>query len=279
MEVWPMAQRILVIEDNPPNLELMLYLLEAFGLEAEGSMTGLDGIAKAQSKLFGLFLCDIHLPDLDGVEVARRLRELFPTVPIVAVTALAMIGDQERLLASGFDGYISKPLDPKTFVSTVQAYIPASGAQPRTSQLSSSPLSVEHVPAKESDRGETVLVVDDREESRYLILSVLKANGFKVIEAGSVADGMRLAIEKQPAAIICDVNMPDEDGEAFLGRKRDHPGVSDIPVIMVTSSDNPSPTTRERFRKLGAKAILTRPLDSRYMVEAVGSAIRGRSEA
>src|SRR6266853_1753259 len=106
MEVQRM-QRVLVIEDNPPNLELMLYLLKAFGLEAEGSSTALDGIAKAEARAFDLFLCDIQLPDLNGVEVARRLKQRHPGKPVVAVTALAMIGDQERLLASGFDGYIA----------------------------------------------------------------------------------------------------------------------------------------------------------------------------
>jgi two-component system cell cycle response regulator len=266
--------RILVIEDNPPNLELMLYLLRAFGLEAEGSTTGLDGIERARSEPYALFLCDIHLPDLDGVEVARQLRKMFPAVPIVAVTALAMIGDQERLLANGFDGYISKPLDPKTFVPTVQAYMPDLGDKPLTTQPRSSPLSIEHAPTVAGERGQTILVVDDREDSRYLILSVLKVNGFTVIEAGSAEEGIRLAMEKLPSAIICDVNMPGDDGEAFLVKKGTHPGLDKIPVLMITSSDNPSPLTKQKFNDLGAKAFLTRPLNSGDLVAAVGSAIR-----
>jgi two-component system cell cycle response regulator len=274
METRRMSQRVLVIEDNPPNLELMLYLLKAFGLEAEGSSTALDGIAKAEAGLFDLFLCDIQLPDLNGVEVARRLKLRHPKTPVVAVTALAMIGDQERLLASGFDGYIAKPLDPKNFVPTIQTYLQVPIGNVAPAQVRSSPRTVEHAPAKESFRAETILVVDDREESRYLILSVLKAIGFQVMEASSVAEGMRLAVEKHPAAIICDVNMPVEDGEAFLNKRRGHPVISTIPVIMVTSSDKPSPITRERFHSLGAKAYLSRPLDNRILAQTVEEAIR-----
>ena len=267
-------QRVLVIEDNPPNLELMLYLLKAFGLEAEGCPTALDGLAKAGAQAFDLVLCDIQLPDMNGVEVARKLKQLDSAVPVVAVTALAMIGDQERLLASGFDGYIAKPLDPANFVPTVQSYLGAPARKPVAVQPRSSPHSIDHAPARESHRAETVLVVDDREDSRYLILSVLQAHGFRVLEAGSVAEGVRLAVDKRPAAIICDVNMPDEDGEAFLGRRRGHPVMSSIPVIMITSSDKPSPTTRARFKELGAKAYLTRPLDNRVLAETVAAAIR-----
>jgi two-component system cell cycle response regulator len=252
----------------------MLYLFKAFGFEAEGSSTALEGIAKAEKHPFDLFLCDIQLPDLNGVEVARKLKQLCPRVPVVAVTALAMIGDQERLLASGFDGYIAKPLDPTTFIPTVQTYLRAPVGKTAAAQNHSSPHAVDHAPAKEPFRAETVLVVDDRDDSRYLILSVLRAHGFKVLEAASVAEGVRLAVDKRPAAIICDVNMPDEDGEAFLGRRRSHPVISGIPIIMITSSDKPSPTTRERFRALGARAYLTRPLDSRTLAEAVEAAIR-----
>ena len=273
-----MAQRVLVIEDNPPNLELMLYLLKAHGLQAEGSPTAMQGIAKAEAAPFDLFLCDVHLPDMDGVEVAKRLKHTRPNVPIVAVTALAMIGDQERLLANGFDGYISKPIDPKTFVSKLRVFIGGPEAAPIVPQANTVPASG---PAWQTTplHGYTVLVIDDQKESRYLLLTVLKINGFAVLEASTPADGMRLAVEKHPAAIVCDVNMPDEDGEAFLRKKHSHPTVNHIPVIMITSSDNPSPPTRRRFKELGAKALLTRPLDSRSFIEMVGGVITERGGA
>jgi two-component system, cell cycle response regulator len=274
-----MKQRVLVIEDNPPNLELMLYLLKAYGLQGEGSSTAMDGLARAQAQTFDLFLCDIQLPDLDGIEVAKRLKQRQPNTPIVAVTALAMIGDQERLLASGFDGYISKPLDPKTFVSKLQPFIGAPELAPTMTTAVSSPAAVEQGLQSEPSQGHTVLVIDDQEESRYLLLTVLKINGFAVLEASTAADGMRLAVEKHPAAIVCDVNMPDEDGEAFLLKKQAHPIVNQIPVIMITSSDNPSPPTRRRFKELGAKALLTRPLDSRSFIDMVGGVISERGRA
>src|SRR5260370_36882118 len=117
-----MENSVLVIEDNPANLELMLYLLRAYGFEAVGSQTGTDGMEKAQTCHFDLILCDIQLPDIDGVGIARALNDGRP--PLVAVTALAMIGDRDRLLAAGFDGYISKPIDPLTFVETVKGFLP-----------------------------------------------------------------------------------------------------------------------------------------------------------
>jgi two-component system cell cycle response regulator len=78
-----------------------------------------------RSQPFDLIICDVQLPKVDGYEVVRQLKndaELSRT-PIVAVTALAMVGDRERVLASGFDGYVSKPIDPETFVAQVEAFI------------------------------------------------------------------------------------------------------------------------------------------------------------
>jgi CheY-like chemotaxis protein len=121
---------ILVIEDNPSNLELMRYLLTAFGhdvVEAESGRAGLDA---AQAGNFDVILCDVQLPDINGDEVARVLKKSPRTAqsPLIAVTALAMIGDREHLLASGFDGYIAKPIEPGTFVRQVTAFVPASAA-------------------------------------------------------------------------------------------------------------------------------------------------------
>src|SRR5258708_34865625 len=121
-----MPARILVIEDNPANLELMRYLLHAFGHEVVVATDGASGIATAESLAPDLVICDVQLPDISGPDVVRRLKRdpRFDRVPVIAVTALAMTGDRERLLATGFDGYISKPIDPAGSVGGVEAFLP-----------------------------------------------------------------------------------------------------------------------------------------------------------
>src|SRR5688572_20960573 len=122
--------RVLVIEDNANNLELMTYLLRAFGHEVLQAQTGAKGIATLEKERVDLVACDIHLPGMDGYAIIREIRarpELAAT-RVVAVTASAMVGDREQVLAAGFDGYVSKPIDPQTFVSDLLAFIvPARG--------------------------------------------------------------------------------------------------------------------------------------------------------
>lgn len=119
--------RILVIEDNPENLELMVYLLRAFGHLPLAATDAGKGLAAAARELPDLILCDLHLPGVDGYEVARRLGDDpdLGRIPRVAVTASAMAGDRARGLAAGFDGYIEKPIDPETFVREIESYLPA----------------------------------------------------------------------------------------------------------------------------------------------------------
>ena len=117
--------RILVIEDNPANMQLMIYLLRAFGHDTFDATDGEAGFALAKRELPDLILCDLQMPGMDGYEVARRLR-LDPdlkTVPLVAVTAYAMAGDREKVLAVGFNGYISKPINPELFLGQVEAFL------------------------------------------------------------------------------------------------------------------------------------------------------------
>lgn len=116
---------MLIIEDNRENLELMSYLLESFGHTVLAARGGSEGLVLAAREAVDLIICDIQMPDLDGFSVLAGLRAAPMTAhtPCLAVTALAMPADRTRALAAGFDGYISKPIEPETFVSEVEAWL------------------------------------------------------------------------------------------------------------------------------------------------------------
>jgi two-component system cell cycle response regulator DivK len=119
---------ILYIEDNPDNMILVQRALEARGYRLLKAMKGLEGVAKAESDPVDLILLDINLPDIDGYEVARRLRTSnkreLRTVPIIAVTANALKGDAEKALEAGCDVYMSKPINIRELWARVEAFVP-----------------------------------------------------------------------------------------------------------------------------------------------------------
>ena len=115
-----MSARILVVDDNIPNLELALYLLRASGFEADAAIDGPSGLAALRKDSYDAVLVDVRMPGMDGYEFAKRVRtEGLHAATLVAVTALAMAEDRRRILASGFNGYIAKPIEPTTFANDV----------------------------------------------------------------------------------------------------------------------------------------------------------------
>jgi two-component system, cell cycle response regulator DivK len=122
-----MKTKILVIEDNEQNLYLTTFLLEKSGFEVLQARSGPEGITTAMSDLPQLILLDIQLPMMSGYEVAERIRELDPIkdIPMVAVTSYAMLGDREKVLASGCNGFIEKPINPDTFVQEISQFLPS----------------------------------------------------------------------------------------------------------------------------------------------------------
>ena len=123
-----MSHNILYIEDNPDNMMLVQRALESRGYRLLKAMKGMDGVAKAESEEVDLILLDINLPDIDGYEVARRLRASdkreLKTVPIIAVTANALKGDAEKALDAGCDVYMSKPINIRELWARVEAFVP-----------------------------------------------------------------------------------------------------------------------------------------------------------
>jgi two-component system cell cycle response regulator DivK len=115
---------ILLVEDNAMNLKLARDVLRFHGFHTIEATTGADGVAAAEEQGPDVILMDIHLPDMDGVVALRqlRLRPATAAIPVVALTALAMDADRERLEAAGFDGYLVKPIDIKRFPEQVRSY-------------------------------------------------------------------------------------------------------------------------------------------------------------
>lgn len=119
-----MAARILVVEDDPQNLYLVKFLLEKSGHEVLVAADGEAAVKIAREEQLDLVLMDMLLPRIDGYEATRLIKENpGPSLPVIALTAYSMKGDRETILQAGCDGYISKPIDPESFVSQVEQYL------------------------------------------------------------------------------------------------------------------------------------------------------------
>jgi two-component system cell cycle response regulator len=123
--------RVLIIEDTPELLELLAIVLRADGHQVSVAANGMDGLALARRELPDLTLVDVEMPGMDGFEVLRQMRSdpQLAERPVVALTACAMSGDRERVLAAGFTGYISKPIRPREFGRQLAKYLHAAGAR------------------------------------------------------------------------------------------------------------------------------------------------------
>jgi CheY-like chemotaxis protein len=123
--------RVLVVEDNEMNMQLVEYLLEEGGYQIVKAASGEDALSIARGgERVDLILMDIHLPGIDGLSVIREMKADPQTgaIPILALTAHAMRGDKDRFLEAGCDGYISKPIDVKTFLKSIRSYLRPSSA-------------------------------------------------------------------------------------------------------------------------------------------------------
>jgi CheY-like chemotaxis protein len=121
--------KVLVIEDNKDSLKLISYALKRSGYEVVSAETGHDGIKLATTIIPHFIIMDIGLPDIDGIEATRQIKnaETCCNIPIIAITSYAMTGDRDRILAAGCVGYFEKPIDPLTIVEQIHRMIGQKG--------------------------------------------------------------------------------------------------------------------------------------------------------
>ena len=115
---------ILIVEDNDKNMKLVRDILQFKGYETIEAVTGTDGVRLAKERRPDVILMDIQLPDIDGITALGLIREdsELPRVPIIAVSASVMPDDQQRIVASGFDAYVTKPINVKEFLGVVEKF-------------------------------------------------------------------------------------------------------------------------------------------------------------
>jgi len=124
------GQTILLIEDNPLNLELARDVLQAAGYTVVDARTAEEGLRLAAAVVPQLILLDIRLPGMNGLDAVRSLKHDVHTrdIPVVALTAQAMAGDEQTAFAAGFDGYITKPINTRTLSGEVRRWLESPGA-------------------------------------------------------------------------------------------------------------------------------------------------------
>ena len=120
-----MPKKVLIVEDNELNMKLFHDLLEAYGYETVQTKDGLKALELAREHLPDLILMDIQLPEVSGLEVTKWIKDdsRLAEIPVVAVTAFAMKGDEERIREGGCEAYLSKPITVTTFIETVQKFL------------------------------------------------------------------------------------------------------------------------------------------------------------
>jgi two-component system cell cycle response regulator len=264
-----MPARILVIEDNPTNLELLSYIIKAYGHEVLAALDGIAGIDIAHRLIPDVIICDIQMPQIDGYEVARRLRSTPDTaaIPLVAVSALAMVGDRRRVMAAGFDGYITKPINPETIMEQLAAYLPGKAnavlpqkpaARPNKQEAAAACLNI----------GSVILVIDNVRDNIAFARIVLEASGFRVISIDNIMAGLALARRDPPALILCDLHMPDGDGVDLLRAVKADPQLRSIPFVFLSSTVWIKADTA-RAAALGADRFLSRPIEPQTLLAAI----------
>jgi two-component system cell cycle response regulator len=278
--------RILIIEDNPANIELMSFLLSAYGHAPLSAADGPRGVAAARSERPDLIACDVNLPGMDGFAVLAELKgdPALAGVPILAVTALAMTGDREKVLAAGFDGYISKPIEPESFVAELEAFLtttPASApalaaaTPPAPAQTQSTAATASTDAAATPAAGaRTLLLVDDDRFMLGVLNDMLIGQPYRVLSACSGEEALQVLSHEPVEVILCDQAMPGMRGTEVLAE-----AAARYPkTVRLMLSGQPDLTDIEAAIKSGvADGHYIKPLGARALREQLDEAFRLQS--
>ena len=246
-----MNRRVLIVDDNPTNLRLAASVLELEGHQVDTVADADQALAYLADTVPDLILMDIALPGMDGLTLTRRIKTdpRLAAVPVVALTAFAMKGDDQKARDAGCVGYLTKPIDTREFGRQVAGFLQPAADTP-------------------------LLIVDDNSTNLRLLRAQLESEGFAVIEAGNGVEALEVLAARPVQGVISDILMPRMDGYRLCREVRKNAQFANLPFLLYTSTYN-SPADRALADAAGADAYISKPAPVATLLEALRRA-KGR---
>ncbi|WP_300675158.1 response regulator [Desulfoluna sp.] len=265
---------ILVVEDNASNMKLVRSLLQIGGYKIIEAQTAEAGLELAREHAPDLILMDIQLPGMDGLSATRQIQTepKIKEIPVLALTAYAMKGDEQKVLDAGCVGYVSKPINTRAFLSTLLTYLPTDPGKrnPAPPDLQTEPVSMDIHP--DIFYASRILIVDDDPLNVKLLKAKLSEKTFVTSEAFNGLECLDKAKSEHPDLILLDLMMPGLDGFEVTRRLKKDPQTREIPIIHVTALD--SSENKARAMDAGADEFLNKPINTVELLTRIRSLLR-----
>jgi CheY-like chemotaxis protein/anti-sigma regulatory factor (Ser/Thr protein kinase) len=263
------GKTILIVDDNAVNLTLLQFLLRSEGYDVQVATSGQQALELTRSLSPDLILMDLQLSDMHGFEVTRRLKSDPATwgIPIIAVTAYAMKGDEEKALSAGCDQYVTKPIDTRALPRLIAQQL---GQLPREAipVVSASAKAPEELTEGEREKPLALVVEDNLEMNVFLSLALSRS--CRTVSAYDGQEGIEKALALNPDLILSDLLMPRVTGAQLVATLRANPRFDGVPIVLLTGHDD-DPALRARLLRAGAQDYLTKPCSAEELDARVGN--------
>ncbi|HEX8614593.1 MAG TPA: response regulator [Telluria sp.] len=250
------GKKVLVVDDSAPTREMLELQLRSFGFDASAVGSGAAALFALQLDAYDLVLMDWNMPDMDGLETARRIKDdpTLAAIPsIIMVTAFARDHIKAAAEEAGIGAFLVKPVTASQLLDSVlatmgfDAAVPSRDAAPFPSQAA------EHI------AGARVLVVDDNLVNQQVASEILRRAGVHVDLAGNGVDAVRLVDQGEYDAVLMDIQMPEMDGYQASARIRANPRHADLPIIAMTA--HAVAGYRDSCLAMGMNDYLSKPIE------------------
>jgi two-component system, cell cycle response regulator len=268
-------KKILVVEDNVLNMKLVRSLLKLGEYEVLEADDGEKGLLMMREHRPVMVLMDIQLPGMNGLEVTTLMQKdpILRMIPVVALTSHAMEGDEERAIKVGCAGYVTKPIDTRSFLKTIQQYLPADNKAPIQHQHPPQKDTTISTVAAKSDSNylPKVLIVDDEPLNTKLLAALIPSDQYSVLCAYNGPEALEIAEKFRPELILLDVMMPNMDGYEVTLKLKSMPTTNHIPIIMITALQDLE--DKAKALEVGAEEFLSKPVNKIELLARINSMI------